>query len=150
MPLYCPAPFQQGWPICSETVAYFTPKGRPVCSESPAFLLRETQFAAFLVFLSPTISELLTVNNWSELNELFQANQLLPWLVMLPFIVLGIMLCFARKIDAWESRETDKKADKRHQELLSAIRDNPFNNSVQELINEIRQDRNERNNRDSK
>lgn len=107
-------------------------------------------FAAFLVFLSPTISELLTVNNWSELNELFQANQLLPWLVMLPFIVLGIMLCFARKIDAWESRETDKKADKRHQELLSAIRDNPFNNSVQELINEIRQDRNERNNRDSK
>jgi len=22
-----------GWPICSERVAYFPPKGRPVCSE---------------------------------------------------------------------------------------------------------------------
>jgi hypothetical protein len=41
--LYCPAPLRRGgWPICSEMVAYFTPKGRPVCSESLAFLLRNT------------------------------------------------------------------------------------------------------------
>ena len=49
MPLYCPAPLRRGgWPICSEKVAYFTPKGRPVCSESPAVLLRKTQFTADL------------------------------------------------------------------------------------------------------
>jgi Transposase DDE domain len=42
-PPVCPAPFLQGWPISSETVAYFTPKGWPVCSESPADLLRDTQ-----------------------------------------------------------------------------------------------------------
>jgi len=33
----------EGWPICSERVAYFTPKGRPVCSEKVAGLVRKTQ-----------------------------------------------------------------------------------------------------------
>ncbi len=101
-------------------------------------------FAAFFIFLSPTLSELLTASNWSELNKIFQANQLLPYILVLPFVVLVLMLVFVHKIDNWE----DQKAGKRHQELLDAIRNNPLNSSVQELINEIRQDRNERNNKD--
>ena len=42
MPMCCPAPLLRGWPIWSERVAYFAPKGRPVCSERVAFLLRNT------------------------------------------------------------------------------------------------------------
>ena len=103
-------------------------------------------FAAFFIFLSPTLSELLTASNWSELNKIFQANQLLPYILVLPFVVLVLMLVFVHKIDNWE----DQKAGKRHQELLDAIRNNPLNSSVQELINEIRQDRNERKNKDKK
>jgi len=102
-------------------------------------------FAAFLVYLSPTLTELLTASNWSELDKIFQANQLLPYIVALPFVVLGLMLLFVHKIDKWETAEQDAKDDKRHQELLDAIKG--INQAIQELINEIRNDRNERNNK---
>jgi hypothetical protein len=100
-------------------------------------------FALFFAYLAPALSELLNTSNWAELDKLFQANTILPYLLMMPFVVLGLMLFFIHKIDKWE----DDKAEKRHKELLEAIQNNPLNNSVQELINEIRQDRNERKNK---
>ncbi len=50
----------------------------------------------------------------------------------MPFLLVGLLLIFIRKIDAWE----DEKMDDRFNELVDAINT---------LISEIRQDRNERN-----
>lgn len=98
-------------------------------------------FVLLFAYLAPTLSELLNAGNWDEFNRIFQDNQLLPYIVALPFVVLGLMLLFIRTIDKWE----DDKAEKRHQALLEAIQSNSL--LLQGLINEIRQERNERNNK---
>lgn len=72
----------------------------------------------YIAFLAPALSQLTDAKNQDELNRLFQAQPLLYWFLLAPFAVLGVMLLFIHKIDAWE----DAKAEKRHQELLEAIK----------------------------
>ena len=86
-------------------------------------LVRSLLFAIFLLFfayLSPALSELFNVSNWAELDKIFQTNPSLPYLLMIPFGLLCLMLVFIHQIDKWE----DGKAAKRHQELLTAIKEN--------------------------
>lgn len=99
-------------------------------------------FLATYTYFSPLVSELSKVGNTEEFNQLVLNNPIIYYVLLIPVAILIGMLLFIHKIDSWE----DKKAENRHKDLLKAIQDNPLNNSVQELINEIRQDRNERKN----
>ena len=61
----------RGWPIWSERVAYFTPKGRPVCSERVALLLRNTQLGLYLCTNEAEICDFMT-NNRQFLQDIFK------------------------------------------------------------------------------
>ena len=58
-------------------------------------------FALFFAYLAPALSKLLNAANWSELDKIFQANPTLPYLLMFPFVTLGLMLFFIHWIDKW-------------------------------------------------
>lgn len=92
-------------------------------------------FPLAFVYFAPVFSELTKISNQEQLNILFRTNPILYLMILIPIGILVFMLVFIHKIDAWESQKTDEKADNRHQELL---------NTIKELINEIRQDRDER------
>jgi hypothetical protein len=69
-------------------------------------------FGAFFVYLSPAVSDLTNVSNWPDFNRIFQANPILPWIILIPFVALILMLVFIHKIDNWVDSKQDDKLDK--------------------------------------
>ena len=102
-------------------------------------------FAMMLVLVLPTLVELLNVSNWGELSALFLNNPLMIALLATPILSLVFAMVFIHKIDQWETTEQDAKDNKRNSKLLKAIKAN--SSLLRGLIDEIRQERNERTNK---
>ena len=95
-------------------------------------IARGILFLMFVLLFMPVtqaLSEIATISNWSDAKNMFATNPIFWLIIVIPIIVLILILLLIHKIDKWE----DKKAEKRHDELLKAIKDNRpiiFNRSV--------------------
>ena len=104
--------------------------------------IRETLLVVFGALLLVALNFL-----WDSYNLLTNESGIIWWgllpllaILIIPIAMLSIGIY---KIDKWE----DKKAADKHDELLDAIHENGI--VIRDLINEIRQDRNERKQRDN-
>jgi hypothetical protein len=84
-------------------------------------LVRDLLLVVFLAtfgYFYPAISDLIRLWDSPSFNKVVLDNPMLYLVILMPFGILGLMLLFIHKIDAW----VDVKAERRHQELLKAIR----------------------------
>lgn len=77
-------------------------------------------FALLFAIAFPLLRDLSDPNTQTAMMQTMKDNPILIIVVILPFFMLSGLGFMIFRIDAWE----DKKAEKRHQELLKAIRGN--------------------------
>lgn len=114
-------------------------------------LLRDILLVLFtLVFTQvlPFVNELLDPSKQAGLIKILIDNPLIAAVLMIPFICLFVLIVYIHQIDTFENSDVAK----RHTELLKKIDSfqqaitNGVTEAITPLIDEIRKDRNERNN----
>ena len=86
-------------------------------------IARGLLFVVFVLLFVPVtqaLSEMLTTRNWDDVKAIFINNPMIAAIIAIPIICLVLILLFIHKIDKWEG----EKAEKRHAELLEAIKNN--------------------------